>query len=232
MNAVINLGNPAKDMTLVADNVLGRYSEQRLKLTGVRVYQGDGLLVTSPAYGSGMILDALKEMNQEEMNQGPLIGDKDSVIFVGSMGSLNLKIKLGDIVLPNPCGCAYYGFDGVWLEQDAALLKALKVALTNRDKVPIEYRHGSSFAVYDPHTDHEKYTSSLYDSDVLGVDCGEVFLGIQFAQAKGMKAAAALFCSDSPKDPIAGISETEFEKRAAESDLLLNKIAAQILMTS
>jgi len=227
MNAVVNLGNPGKDLTHVAVAALGQYSEQRLKLTGVRVYQRDRLLVTSPAYGSGMILDSLEEMNQKHM-----IGDKDTIIFVGSMGSLNSNIQLGDIVLPNPCGCAYYGFDGVWLGQDAEMLRALKVALANRDKAPVEYKHGSSFAVFDPHTDHATYKSSLYDPDVLGVDCGEVFLGIQFALAKGMRAAAALFCSDSPNAHIAEIREKEFEKRAAEFDLMLNKIAAEILKTS
>src|SRR2546421_6180734 len=128
MNAIVNLGNPRKEMTVVADAVLERQSTKSLKLTGIEVYQGDSFQLTSPAYGAGMTLDCL-----EEMTMSGMIGDEDAIIFVGSMGSLSPRITLSDTVLPNPLGCAYYGFDGVWLEQDRVLLKALRAVLTKRD---------------------------------------------------------------------------------------------------
>ncbi|MDX6529695.1 MAG: hypothetical protein QOH41_1985 [Blastocatellia bacterium] len=224
MNAIINLGNPSKDMTAVAETVLKGHSCEALKLTGTKLYRKEHLVITSPAYGAGMTLDCLEEMRMRE-----LIRPNDAIILVGSMGSLGAKINLEDIVLPNPVGCAYYGFDGVWLEQEAQLLEALRKSLGKRGTTAVEYKHGSSFAVFDPHTDITTYKSSLYDDDVDGLDCGEVFIGIQFAGKNGMRAGAVLYCSDSPTFHIQDVGADEFAKRASAADLSLNKIAAEIL---
>ena len=171
-----------------------------------------------------MTLDCL-----EEMRMSGLLGPNDELVLVGSMGSLSKDIVLGNVVLPNPCGCAYYGFDGVWLQQDQHLLNRLKEVCADRNIQVSDYKHGRSFAVFDPHTDHVTYQSSLYPADVKGVDCGEVFIGIQFAARQGMKVAAVLYCSDSPEVHIADIGEAEFARRAAETDLLLNTVAAEVL---
>lgn len=225
MNAIINLGNPRKDMIAMADIVLGKYSRDVLGITGVEVYQQDHLLVTSPAYGAGMTRDALVELKKKG-----LVRAGDAIAFVGSMGSLNEEeISLGDVVIPNPCGCAYYGFNGSWLHQDQQLLTSLTKSLVTRGVDYREYKHGSSFAVFDPHTDHNTYTSSLYKEDVIGVDCGEVFLGLQFASENELRAAAVLYCSDSPNRHIADIGTEEFGKHAFEKDILLNRIATSIL---
>jgi hypothetical protein len=217
MNTIVNLGNPSKDMTAVADTVLTSHSYESLKLTGIKVYRKEHLLLTSPAYGAGMTLDCL-----EEMRMTGLIGSNDAIILVGSMGSLSGKINLEDIVLPNPVGCAYYGFDGVWLEQDAQLLEALRKSLGKNGTTAVKYKHGSSFAVFDPHTDITTYTSSLYGHDVDGLDCSEAFIGIQFA-------GTVLYCSDSPQFHITDVGDAEFTRRASAADLLLNKVAAEIL---
>jgi purine-nucleoside phosphorylase len=224
MNAIVNLGNPSKDMTAIATSVLPGYSAEVLKLTGIKVYRKDNLLLTSPAYGAGMTLDSLEEMRLKGW-----IGANDAIILVGSMGSLSAKINLEDIVLPNPVGCAYYGNDGVWLEQDAQLLEALTKSLGKNGTTAVKYKHGSSFAVFDPHTDITTYTSSLYDHDVDGLDCSEVFIGIQFAGKNGMKVGAVLYCSDSPESHITDVGDAEFMRRASAADLLLNRIAADIL---
>jgi len=225
MNAIVNFGNPRKDMATVANTVLGRYSREDLKITGVEIYRTHNLLVTSATYGAGMTLDALHELK----NNG-LVKHGNAVVFVGSMGSLKEEeISLGDVVVPNPAGCAYYGFDGLWLRQDENLLTAIESALGDTNIAYREYKHGSSFAVFDPHTNHETYTSSLYVNDVIGVDCGEVFIGLHFASLNEMRAAAMLYCSDSPKTHIGNIEITEFNKRAAEIDILLNRIAAGVL---
>ena len=224
MNTIVNFGNPRKDMTVVADAVLGVYSTEDLKITGVEIYRKDNLLLTSAAYGAGMTLDTLAELKSKD-----LFETGDIIMFVGSMGSLNEeKISLGDVVIPNPAGCAYYGFEGSWLQQDEHVLALLTKALAAGSIRHREYKHGSSFAVFDPHTDHNRYTSSLYGKDVIGVDCGEVFVGIYFAKKNQMRAAAVLYCSDSPNLHIGDIGIEEFSKRATETDILLNGIAAQI----
>jgi purine-nucleoside phosphorylase len=225
MKVIVNFGNPRKDMITVADAILGSYSREDLKITGVEIYQKNNLILTSAAYGAGMTLDLLHELK----NEG-LLERGNAVIFVGSMGSFNEEeISLGDVVIPNPSGCAYYGFDGLWLHQDANMLASVEKALAESGKAYREYKHGSSFAVFDPHTDHQTYTSSLYPNDVIGVDCGEVFLGLHFAKINEMQAAAMLYCSDSPTTHIEDIGTDEFNKRATKTDILLNGIAASVL---
>ncbi len=225
MNAIVNFGNPRKNMTIIADIVLGTYSRDDLKLTGVEIYQKDNIFLTSAAYGAGMTLDAL-----QEMKINGLLERGSAIVFIGSMGSLNEEeISLGDVVIPNPCGCAYYGFNGSWVRQDERLLAWLTNALAANGVRYREYKHGSSFAVFDPHSDHKTYTSSLYTNEVIGVDCGEVFIGLQFADENEMRAVVVLYCSDSPNVHIADIGAEEFAKRAAETDLLLNRIGAEVL---
>lgn len=225
MKAIINFGNPRKDMKFVADAVLSKHSQSQLKITGLETYESNGILLSSAAYGAGMTFDALYELK----NTG-LIERGDAVIFVGSMGSLcEEEITLGDVVIPHPVCCAYYGFDGLSLWPDRPLLEFVEEALANSGISYREYKHGSSFAVFDPHTDQETYNSSLYANDVIGVDCGEVFLGLHFAQLNEIRAAAVLYCSDSPKTHIADIGIDEFNRRATDWDTLLNNIAAQAL---
>jgi purine-nucleoside phosphorylase len=225
MKAIINFGNPRKNMSAVADAVLDVHSSIELKITGVELYQSRDLLLTSAAYGAGMTLDLLSELSISGQLQSG-----DEIVFVGSMGSLNeADITLGDVVLPNPVGCAYYGFDEQWHGQDAKLLVSIKTALAQHAVPYREYKHGSSFAVFDPHTDHQTYSSSLYAKDVIGVDCGEVFLGFHFAGVNGIRAAAVLYCSDSPKTHISDIGADEFTKRANNTDVLLNNIGARVL---
>jgi purine-nucleoside phosphorylase len=225
MKAIVNFGNPRKDMAAVADVVLGAYSRDQLKLTGVEIYRKDDFLLTSPVYGAGMTLDAL-----QEMKLNGTIGFGTPIVFVGSMGSLDDQvISLGDVVIPNPVGCAYYGYDRSWIGPDDNLLDSLKKALTTCGVRYLEYKHGSSFAVFDPHTNHKTYTSSLYESDVLGVDCGEVFIGLQFAKENEMHGVVVLYCSDSPTVHIADIGAEEFDKRAFETDILLNRMAVDVL---
>jgi nucleoside phosphorylase len=158
-----------------------------------------------------------------------LLDKKDCVIFVGSMGSCSKRINLGDFVLPNPCLCAYYGFDGIQLHQGGDVLQALYAALHEENKTAMEYLHGSSFAVFDPHTDHDAYTIDLYDGMVEGVDCAEVFIGLDFAQRMGISAGVLLYCSDSPLRRIRDIPVEEFSIRAAEGDLTINRTAARAI---
>jgi hypothetical protein len=225
MKVIVNFGNPRKDMITVADAILGSYSREDLKITGVEIYQKDNLILTSAAYGAGMTLDLLCELKMSGLLE---LGS--AVMFVGSMGSFKEdEITLGDVVIPNPSGCAYYGFDGLWLRQDDQLLISIEKTFAESNVAYREYKHGSSFAVFDPHTDHQTYTSSLYENDVIGVDCGEVFLGLHFAKFNEMQAAAMLYCSDSPTTHIADIGTDEFQKRATKTDILLNGIAASVL---
>jgi hypothetical protein len=225
MKVIVNFGNPRKEMTAVADSVLGRCSREDLKITGVEIYQKNNLILTSAAYGAGMTRDLLCELKIKG-----LLEPGNAVMFVGSMGSFKEEeITLGDVVIPNPSGCAYYGFDGLWLRQDEHLLASVERTLAESGVAFREYKHGSSFAVFDPHTDHQTYTSSLYPNDVIGVDCGEVFLGLHFAKINEMQAAAMLYCSDSPTTHIADIGADEFNKRATKTDILLNGIAASVL---
>lgn len=224
MDAIVNLGNPRKEMNPVVRVVVPNQSQRVLKVTGVQLFVGPGLLITSPVYGASMTLDCLEEMKiLDTLKAG------DSILLIGSMGSLCDEIELADIALPSPCVCAYYGYDNLELHQDGALLTALQGALEKDGRKTIVYRHGSAFAVFDPHTDHNTYKSSLYDNSVRGVDCGEVFIGLEFATRSHLRAGAVLYCSDSPRSHISDVGEEEFDRRATEFDVLLNTIAAKVL---
>jgi purine-nucleoside phosphorylase len=171
-----------------------------------------------------MVLDCLEEMWLQK-----LLGSRSRFVLVGSMGSLADGIALRDIVIPNPALCAYYGFAGREIWQDAPMRESLLSALQSGGYKPKQYRHGSSYAVFDPHTDHKTYTTSLYDKTVTGVDCSEVFIGLEFAARKGIRVAAALYCSDTPAHHISDVGELEFERTARENDLLLNRVSADLL---
>ena len=221
MDAVFNLGNPRKQsFRSVLAEAFPNADESMLPITGVGLFCSDSMALTSPAYGVGMVLDALTEMEFKH-----IINPGDHLVFVGSMGSFSPRINMGDLVAPNPCLCAYFGFDGIELRQDNSVLAAIRATLRKQGMTAIEYRHGSTFAVFDPHTDHDAYTTDLYDCSVEGVDIGEVFVGFEFARRKGMKAGALLYCSDSPKVRIAEIPAAEFSDRAAEFDLIINRLA-------
>lgn len=227
MNATINLGAPNKNTAAIAEKVLGTYSTRILKITGVTVFQGCNLLLTSSCYGAGMTLDCL-----EELRQIGLLTQGDATILVGSMGALTSNIRLGDIVLPEPVLCAYYGYRGQELHQDGALMGNLSAQLAKAGLTAKAYRHGSSFAVFDPHTDHSTYTHSAYNSTVDGVDCGEVFIGLQFARQNNLRAGAVLYCSDNPTTHIADIGERQFADLADQKDLALNQVAVTVLRPS
>lgn len=223
MNAIINLGNPLKNFAAIASAVVKKPVRRRLKITGARVFYSDKLSVTSGLYGAGMVQDCLTEL----LNEG-LIHRHIRMILVGSMGSVSEDISLDDVVLPDPALCAYYDFEGCEVTQDQALRSALARVLKARGYKAMTYRHGSSYAVFDYHTDFKAYKSSLYD-DVRGLDCGEVFMGMEFARKNDIRAGAVLYCSDSPKDHITEMTDQEFAERAARYDLLLNTAAAEIL---
>lgn len=224
MNAIINLGNPNKEMNPVVRVVLPNHYQKVLKIAGVRLFVGRDLLITSPVYGAGMILDCLEEMKIQD-----ILRAGDSILLVGSMGSFCDEIQLGDIVLPNPCVCAYYGYESLELHQDVSFLTGLQAALNQNGRKTIVYRHGSSFAVFDPHTDHSTYKSALYDNSVRGVDCGEVFIGLEFATRSHMRAGAVLYCSDSPGTHVSDIGDEEFARRATDFDVVLNSVAGTVL---
>jgi len=225
MNLIMNFGNPRKpSFRSIAEALLGEAECINLPITGVDVFRSSTLAVTSPAYGSGMVLDALTEA----VING-ILGSSDCVVFVGSMGSCSGRINLGDLVLPNPCLCAYYGFDGIELTQNDRVLTSLHTALREQNRTATEYLHGSSFAVFDPHTDHEAYKINLYGGMVEGVDCAEVYVGLDFAQKQGISAGVLLYCSDSPLKRIRDIPPEEFSARAAEGDLIMNRTAARAI---
>jgi len=227
MDAVINLGNPRKEsFRSVLAEVFPNADESMLSITGVDLFCSDSMALTSPAYGVGMTLDTLPAMELKR-----IITRGDHLVFVGSMGSFSPRINMGDLVSPNPCLCAYFGFNGIEPRQDDSVLAAIRSTLRKQGRTAIEYRHGSTFTVFDPHTNHEAYTTDLYDNSVEGVDIGEVFVGFEFARRKGMKVGALLYCSDSPKMRIAEIPPAEFSARAAEYDLIINKVAIEALQT-
>lgn len=227
MHAIINLGNPSKDFSRLAEIILKHPQRTNLKITGIPIFSSSEFLLTGAGYGAGMILDCLEELRLEGM-----IGPGARLVLVGSMGSLSNDILLGDVVIPEPCLCAYYGFEGQELYQAPEMRKAAASGLKDAGLSAKQYKHGSSFAVFDPHTNHEAYVSSLYDQSVMGVDCGEVFIGISFAYKNEMHPAAILYCSDSPRAHIADIGHEEFNRRAADLDLLLNRIAASVVTQS
>ncbi len=226
MDAIINLGKPAKDIERIVGRLVQATAPSRrmLKITGASVFYARELNIVSPLYGAGMVLDSLQELWEDRA-----IEDGSRLILVGSMGSLSREISFGKVIAPNPCVCAYYGFAGTELHQDPDLLSRVRFALREVGQELTEYRHGSSFAVYDPHTDHSTYTSSLYGSSVLGVDCGEAFIGLEFARRKGLAAAVALYCSDDPDKHISDIGYGKFIEMESRFDLLLNTAAAQAL---
>src|SRR5438128_6503814 len=105
MNVVMNLGDPSKDYAALARKLLHVDSDGQCKLTGVRWFAERSIALTSPAYGGAMVVDTLSEFLQDGLLQ-----TGEMLVLVGSMGSLTSHIVLEDVVLPNPCRCAYYGF--------------------------------------------------------------------------------------------------------------------------
>ena len=227
MDTVLNLGMPSKDLCHTFELIQPVSPKIRLKITGVEVHIGLNIQMTSPVYGAGMTLDCL-----EEMLRNGFLAAHDKVVMVGSMGSLNETIRIGDVVLPNPSRCAYYGYQEHELVQNPGLLSALQAELTEDGIAATTYKHGSSFAVFDPHTDHASYTSSLYDELVKGVDCGEVFVGLEFACRSNLRVGAVLYCSDGADRHISAIDTKEFDRRAAEFDHRLNRVAVRAIRRS
>lgn len=224
MDAIVNLGNPLKKMTHVLSKLLPGSRHRALKITGARIWSSPRFLITSPLYGAAMVRDCLAELWN-----GSAIQAHDRVILAGSMGSLNDTIATNDLVLPNPALCAYYGFKGRELHQSLAVMGRLRQQLRARGYPAKVYRHGSSYAVFDQHTDHATYKSTLYGNRVSGVDCGEAFIGMEFLQRRRVLVGAVLYCSDSPRNHILNVGNRTFARRAADYDLLLNEVAVHAL---
>jgi purine-nucleoside phosphorylase len=219
MLLVLNLGNPSKSVSELFPS-LGQAEEIKLILTGVRLAVSGAIMISTPVYGAGMTRDALQELSDRSFKF-------DCLVLVGSMGSMTKDIALGDIIAPLYARCKYYGYDGEKVFPDESLLEMVIRHLKAREcSLAVKrYGHGSSFAVYDHNFDHNKYKSKLYGSDITGVDCGEVFIGLHFAREHKIRGAALVYCSDDPSQKIARIPADQFNLLAHCRDRQLNSAA-------
>ncbi|MBR9692124.1 nucleoside phosphorylase [Candidatus Woesearchaeota archaeon] len=225
MKTIFNFGDPHKDFTPIADAVLKEYKIEHIPITNNRLFYNEDLQIVDAAYGSGPVLDSLTMMkNMGKLEEG------DEVLFLGSMGSLSKDIKLEEYVVPSELYCAHFGNEGKILVPDKALLGRLEKALKDSNVSAKRYNHGSVMAVFDPTTDHENYTNSMYDESVTGIDCSESYLGMKFCKENGFIGAVLLYCSDDPENHIGNISKEEFDKRALERDKWMNIIARETLL--
>jgi len=223
MNTIFNFGDPHKDFTPVADEILKDYKVINLPITNNKVFYNNELQIISACYGVSPVLDSLSFMVMADK-----IKEKDNIVFIGSMGSFSSDIKLDDLVIPVQLYCAYYGFRREILFPNQNLLEKLKHSLSEKNHDFFEYPHGSVMAVFDSSTDHENYRNSLYGDLVKGVDCTESFIGIKFCDDNNLFGVALLYCSDDPVTKIAEIPKEEFDKRALERDLEIHYIAADV----
>lgn len=67
------------------------------------------------------------------------------------------------------------------------------------------------------------------DIRILGVDCSETFVGLNFCYEQGLRGVVLLYCSDNPRNKIAQIPAEEFKKRALKRDLEMHMIAKDFL---
>jgi len=224
MKTIFNFGDMHKDFKPVAKNILGNYKIYQIPITNNLVFYNDHVQIVDACYGPSTVLDSLsmlKIMGRLKKN--------DKIVFVGSMGSLTNKIDLDNIVIPTEICCNYFGYDGKILNPSKNLLEKL-IAVLNKRKIKFKtYRHGSSIAVFDSHTDHKAYTSSLYDKSVVGLDCSEAFIGTHFCKENKMERVILFYCSDDPTKHIADLPKEEFDKRALKFDNMLNSIAYDVL---
>lgn len=223
MNTIFNFGDAHKNFEPVAKNILGKYSISQIPITNNRIFYNNKVQIVDACYGPLMVLDSLSMLKL--MGK---INEKDCIIFVGSMGSLTNKINLNDIVMPSEVYCNYFGYNGKVLRPSPDIKEKIVFAKKNKIKFK-QYKHGSAMGVFDPTTNHKTYTSSLYDKSVIGLDCCETYIGMNFCLENKIRCIALLYCSDDPVKHITNLSKKEFDKRALKFDKLLNKQAYQIL---
>ncbi|MEE9525119.1 MAG: hypothetical protein V3V78_00750 [Candidatus Woesearchaeota archaeon] len=224
MKTMFNFGDPHKDFTPVADEILGEYEVMHIPITNNRIFYNDEFQIVDAAYGPSLVLDSLTMMKETGR-----LKEKDEIMFLGSMGSLSDIVNLDDLVVPVETHCAYFGNKGKMVKPDSHLLSALRAVLHEKKEPFVFYVHGSVFAVFDPATDHVNYTNSLYGGKVEGIDCSESYIGLKFCEENDLMGAVLLYCSDDPKNHIGNISKEEFDKRALEKDLNLHRISKEVL---
>lgn len=226
MDVIVNFGDPHKDFEPIADELLGEYDISYVPITNCRKFCGDELQIVDASYGRAMVLDTLHGLfNAEDLSRS------DRVLFLGSMGGLTKDILLGDLVVPvevysNVLSNKYEPFtSGQKIFPDQGLVSRIMEEVEGVKA----YKHGSVLGVFDPTTDHKTYTTTLYDGEVVGVDCSETYTGLDFCLHRGIRGAALLYCSDDPSEKINSIEKEEFDKRAFETDLLMHRYAMRIL---
>jgi len=225
MKTIFNFGDVHKDLTLIANTILREYDTSYVPITNNKIFYNSELQIVSPSYGPSMVLDSLVMLKESDR-----IKQKDNLIFLGSMGSFSQNIRLGDLVIPTRLYCeCLKEYQGKEVSPDKKLLEAVKEQLRKSKTKYREYIHGSVFAVFDPTTNHEKYTNSMYGDKVLGVDCSESFIGLKFSSDNGVQGLVLLYCSDDPITKITNVPKEDFDKRAFEKDLKLHQIAYETL---
>lgn len=226
MDTLFNLGAPSKDVGSLAKEILIDYKKAIIPITGITAYVGEGKQITSPCYGVELTWDTLNMMKEIE-----LINQNDRIVFLGSMGSLNKKIKTMDLVVPIEAVSDYLGqvFHAENAVPDAVLLSKLENILNEKGEYYVKYKHGSDAGVFDPRLNHANYKHDVFGKDIVGVDCGEVFAGMHFCNRNKIKCVSLLYCSDDPDAKIKEILKDEFDKRARERNELINKIGYELL---
>jgi len=225
MKTIFNFGDMHKNFEHIAKKILGKYKTYQIPITNNKAFYNDNIQIIDACYGPSTVLDSLSML--KIMGK---IKEDDKIVFVGSMGSLTNKIDLNDIAIPTEICCNYFGYNRKVLNPSQDILGKL-IAVLNKQKIEFKtYKHGSAMAVFDPHTNHKTYTSSLYDKSILGLDCCEAYIGTNFCNENNIKNATLLYCSDDPTKHITNLSKKEFDARASRFDKLLNKWAYQTLM--
>lgn len=226
MDTLFNFGIPSKDTNSLAQEILGDHKKLVIPITGITAYAGRGKQITSPCYGVELTWDTLSMMKEME-----LINQNDKIVFLGSMGSLNKKIKTMDMVVPVEAVSDYLEqvFHAKNAVPDSFLLSKLEKILNEKGGYYVKYKHGSDAGVFDPRLNHLNYKHEVFGKDILGVDCGEVFIGMHFCNRNKIKSVALLYCSDDPNAKIKEIPREEFNRRAVERDMLINKIGYELL---
>lgn len=221
MDTLFNFGDVYKDFEPIARDILGSFDTFRIPITNTPVFHNDRLQIVSSCYGAGLVRDAL--MGLKHLNK---FKEGDVLIGLGSNGSLTKDIHLDELLLPLSFSCKYYGFKGNVLKPNKEVVDVLKSSLIELGNDVIHYRHGSVYAVFDEHTDHERYTNSLYsDIEAACIDCGESYILSEFARSNNLRSGVLLYCSDDPIKHISDLPREEFDERAVRFDKLINRLA-------
>ena len=226
MNTLFNFGDVYKDFSVIAKEILpDGFDILRVPITNTPVYYNDSIQIVSACYGAALVKDTLVGLTfLDRLKKG------DTIIGLGSNGSLKEHIKLNDLLIPNSLSCEYYGNAGRMFLPDKSVIDLIKNDIENRDLKVKEYKHGSVYAVFDEHTNHKTYTNSLYSNgDVDCIDCSESYILAKFAREKSLSFGILLYASDDPKNHIADMNKKEFDSRALKFDILLNSIGYDVL---